>query len=120
MNELPHKLIIGTLGEIFTQLRLLEYGVQSVSPHKDTGNDLIAIKGEIFRTIQIKTTFNPEGHTRIPPDLDRAFHILALVELKIKDGNLSLDESKIFLLWKEQSFGERKLLTKSLVSEFWL
>ena len=56
MNPLHEDLAKGTLGEIFVQLRLLQYGVQAAPPIKDSGNDLIAIKEGSFKAIQVKTT----------------------------------------------------------------
>lgn len=55
-NTLPKNLSIGTIGELLVQLRLLEFGVQAAPPIKDSGNDLIAIKGEVVKFIQIKTS----------------------------------------------------------------
>lgn len=52
LHKNAHK---GTLGELLVQLRLLEYGVQAAPPIKDTGDDLIAIKGETVKFIQVKT-----------------------------------------------------------------
>jgi hypothetical protein len=55
MNPLSPTLQTGTLGELLVQIRLLQHDVQSVSPHKDTGNDLLAVKDEALRAIQVKT-----------------------------------------------------------------
>lgn len=57
-NPLPMTTHIGTLGEPLVQLRLLEFGVQAASPIRDSGNDLIAIKGRIVKFIQVKTKIN--------------------------------------------------------------
>ena len=56
MNLLDPNLQTGIIGELLVQIRLLQYDVQAVATHKDTGNDLLATKGEIFRAIQVKTT----------------------------------------------------------------
>ena len=40
MNRLHPNLHTGTLGELLVQLRLLQYDVQAVATHKDTGNAL--------------------------------------------------------------------------------
>lgn len=48
-NPLPKTTYIGTVGELLVQLRLLEFGVQSAPPIRDSGNDLIAIKGRVVK-----------------------------------------------------------------------
>jgi len=53
MNSLSDTFLKGTFGELFVQLRLLQYEIQAAQPLKDTGNDLIAIKGEVFKAIQV-------------------------------------------------------------------
>lgn len=94
-NPLPPPLASGTLGEIFVQLRLLQFGVQAAPPIKDTGNDLVAFHGRTVRTIQVKTSTN-----RISKDrrLPRHYDILALVLLHSADGAIALDSSRIFLV----------------------
>jgi hypothetical protein len=54
MNPLPFKLNTGTFGELFTQFRLLQFDVQAAAPLKDTGNDLIAVRGEVLRAISVR------------------------------------------------------------------
>ena len=44
-NPIPKNMKTGTIGELLVQLRLLQYNVQAAPPIKDSGNDLIAIKG---------------------------------------------------------------------------
>ena len=56
MNPISEEIKIGTIGEILVQLRLLQYNVQSAPALKDSGNDLIAVRGEIFKAIQVKTS----------------------------------------------------------------
>jgi hypothetical protein len=109
MNELPPSIEKGTFGEIFLQLRLLQYSVQAAPPLKDTGNDLIAVRRNCFRAIQVKTTANGfpiEIDLNKLPDL---YHILALVlfvDLEYNDGahdfSVSLDKARIFLLRHDQ------------------
>jgi hypothetical protein len=78
VNPLPDSLAKGSLGEIFVQLKLLQYGVQAAPPLKDTGNDLIAIKGDVFKAIQVKTTTKK---TFSLDKLPKKYHLLALVQL---------------------------------------
>ena len=100
-NPLSANLKTGTLGELLVQIRLLQYGVQSAPPLKDTGNDLIALKGNVCRAIQIKTlgigvdVFNLDGN-----ELKRDFDILALVNLRGENEEIYFDKSEIYLLWK--------------------
>ncbi len=56
MNPLSKTCITGTIGELLVQLRLFQYGVQAAPPLKDSGNDLIAVRRETFRAVQVKTT----------------------------------------------------------------
>jgi len=68
--------------ELLVQLRLLEYGVQAAPPLKDSGNDLIAIKGREFRAIQVKATRDAKGFDFNGKELaERLYDILALVQL---------------------------------------
>ena len=87
----------GTLGELLVQIRLLQYGVQAAPPIKDSGNDLIAIKGEVFRAIQVKTTSGPRFSKASLPVW---YHILAVVQLKRRGNQIELDQSKVFLIPK--------------------
>lgn len=98
VNILDDAKITGTIGELLVQLRLLEYDIQAAPPLKDSGNDLIAIKGEIFKAIQVKTSRIDKF---ILTNL-REFHILALVHLISENTNILLDESKIYLLLKNE------------------
>ena len=106
MNSLSDTFLTGTFGELLVQLRLLQYEVQAAPPLKDSGNDLIAIKGESFKAIQVKTTgeshkiaFNFKGLSK------KKYHLLALVFLDQKESDepnaLSIDECKIYLLNNE-------------------
>ena len=56
MNKITDNLKLGTVGELLVQLRLLEFDVQAAPPLKDSGNDLIAIRGIAMRAIQVKAT----------------------------------------------------------------
>lgn len=96
MNRLPYETKTGTMGELIVQLRLLQYGIQAAPPLKDSGNDLIAVRGSIFRAIQVKTTGNSDGTWRIPRN--KRYHILALVRLRVRNSQLYLDETEVYLL----------------------
>ncbi len=112
-NVLTKNILKGTLGELLVQLRLLEFGIQAAPPLKDTGNDLIAIKGEVVKFIQIKT----ESRLRNLPDV---YHLIAIVDLKYDNQvNLCLDQSKIWILIKGMSLVEKRILNQTLVDEIW-
>ena len=121
MNPLEDKKITGTLGEILVQLRLLQYGVQASKPLEDSGNDLIAIKGEVFKAIQVRTTADDNPFAK-PKKL---YHILAYVKLISKGDELLLDKSEIYLIRKEdvesEGFDQGKIdhcrITLGLVEE---
>lgn len=99
MNPITSNITTGTLGELLVQIRLLQYGVQAAPPLKDSGNDLIAVYRETFQAIQVKTTTN--GVYQLP-DESRLYHILAVVELVRDDRGISLDESNIYLIKKDE------------------
>lgn len=100
MNPITDNLQTGTIGEILVQLRLLEHKVQAAPPIKDSGNDLIAVRGEAFRAIQVKTT---TGNRFNKNNLPKSFHILAVVQLVSDEARILLDESKIFLVPYERA-----------------
>jgi len=92
----------GTIGELLVQTRLLQYGVQAASPIKDSGNDLIALKGYAIKTIQVKTC---TASFKTPLDLPEKYHLVALVKLHGYDTELLLDRTKIYLVPREQIAG---------------
>jgi hypothetical protein len=94
-NPITDKIRIGTFGELLVQLRLLEHDVQAAPPIKDSGNDLIAVRGESFRGIQVKTTAGKRVDAR---NLPEHYHIIALVYLCADDKNVFLDKSRVFLI----------------------
>ncbi|MFX0037454.1 MAG: hypothetical protein ACFE9I_17665 [Candidatus Hermodarchaeota archaeon] len=98
MNPISKEIKIGTIGEILVQLRLLQYNVQAAPALKDSGNDLIAVKGDIFRAIQVKTSTKDKFNLK---DLHK-YHILALVKLVGENDSIYLDQSKIFLLQESE------------------
>lgn len=97
-NPITENMKTGTIGELLVQLRLLQYGVQAAPPLKDSGNDLIALKGYEVRTIQVKTST-----IGIPqfPNLPERYHLLALVRLRGHDETVFLDDSEIYLIPKD-------------------
>lgn len=96
-NPISPNLVTGTIGELLVQLRLLQYGVQAAPPLKDSGNDLVALKGYEVRTIQVKTSANGFPHFQ---NLPERYHLLALVMLRGHDDTLFLDETQIYLVPK--------------------
>lgn len=116
-NPLPPTTHIGTIGELFAQLRLLEYGIQAASPIIDSGNDLIAIKDEVVKFIQIKTSENGIFNTS---DLPEVYHLVVLVELKkSRNGSLLLDASTLYFFKKGENISQKKELTKELANQIW-
>jgi hypothetical protein len=101
MNPISTSLKIGTLGELLVQLRLLQFDVQAAPPLKDSGNDLIAIRGEAMRAIQIKTTTGDHFEFDLL-SLPTLYHGLALVKLVGEDQMLYLDDCRVFLLPKPE------------------
>ena len=112
-NPLPTNTHKGTIGELLVQLRLLEYGIQAASPIKDSGNDLIAIKGEVVKFVQVKTEVRQRN-------LPKIYHLVASVDLKYsKQGDLLIDESKIYIIEKGKTNRDRQKLTKKLADKIW-
>jgi nitrogen fixation protein len=94
-NSITDNVKIGTIGELLVQLRLLEHDVQAAPPIKDSGNDLIAVKGEAFRGVQVKTTAGARVHQR---ELPKHYHILAVVLLEANEIEIFLDKSMVYLV----------------------
>jgi hypothetical protein len=125
-NPITDEVKIGTIGELLVQLRLLLYGVQAAPPLKDSGNDLIAIKGECVKFIQVKTT-KGDSFSSLNELKDKVFHILALVKIESSEDNISLDKSKIYLIPKDKvkntfninGTNNNYLLSKELVESLW-
>jgi hypothetical protein len=47
MNPVDDDAVIGKIGEMLVQLRLLLHSIQAAPPILDSGNDLIALKAEL-------------------------------------------------------------------------
>ncbi len=101
-NPISDAIRTGTLGELLVQLRLLQYDVQAAPPLKDSGNDLIALRGFVVRTIQVKTTAG--ALPAWPPDA-KQYHVLAVVRLEGENRDLFLDKSDVFLVPKRELHG---------------
>lgn len=103
MNSLPTTVTQGAFAEILVQLLLLKYEIQAAPPIKDSGNDLIAICGEEFRAIQVKS-FTKEPMEFKLSELPNLYHILALVRLdpEANGYDFSLEKCRVFLLKKEE------------------
>lgn len=95
MNPISDNLVKGTLGELLVQARLLCYGVQAAPPLKDSGNDLIAVKGPVMRAMQVKATRN---FRYVAPSKKSAYHILAVVQLIGEGQFVDFQSSKIYLI----------------------
>jgi hypothetical protein len=98
-NPISKAIKIGTVGELLVQLRLLQYGVQAAPPIKDSGNDLVALKGFAVRCVQVKTTTK---HIPAWPPEGKLYHLLAVVQLEGEDHALYLDRSTIYLLSRQE------------------
>ncbi|MFZ2252809.1 MAG: hypothetical protein WAW13_01390 [Minisyncoccia bacterium] len=114
-NPLPRTTLVGTLGELFSQLQLLEFGIQSAPPIKDSGNDLIALKGRIVKLIQIKTKLDGKSYSQ---ELPEVYDLVFYVDLMIDDvGKISFDKTTINV---SNSVGEKMgLLTQTLADNIW-
>jgi len=98
-NPLPSRMETGLVGELLVQLRLLEFGVQAAPPIRDTGNDLVALRGYQVRLVQVKSTWTTMVQVRGLPD---KYNLLAVVFLK-KDGDgFKLDDSSVHLISRHQ------------------
>jgi hypothetical protein len=94
-NPISNNIKTGTLGELLVQIRLLQYGVQAAPPLKDSGNDLIAVLGESFKGVQVKTTATRNLQWQ---NLPEHYHLLALVDLAGEESEILLDETPVYLV----------------------
>lgn len=117
-NKLPPKMRIGTLGEIFVQLRLLEFDIQAAPPIKDSGNDLVAIKGTSIKLLQVKTSLHRTPSPR-GKHLPEIYDLIALVRLRLENDKIDLEKSKIWILKKGDLIQEKQELTRSVVEVLW-
>jgi hypothetical protein len=123
-NPISIQLTKGTFGELLVQLRLLQFDVQAAPPLKDSGNDLIAIRGDAIRSVQIKAT---EAKKRPAwPKRKRKYHLVAFVRIVREDRVLQLDQSHVYLFCRKERMArvsqswsklDRFLLTSQRVDE---
>jgi hypothetical protein len=104
-NPSPPKKIQGTIGELLTQIRFLQYGVELSIPVIDSGNDIVALKGKKVKLIQVKTKKHNSKRWNFP-NL-REYDILVLINFG-EDEN-KLDEAKIYLLSKEEVSNKKSI-----------
>lgn len=98
-NPISPELTLGTIAELLVQASLLQYDVQAAPPLKDSGNDLIAIRGAAIRAIQIKATRSSRYGA---PQARKRYDILAAVRMRGNDRRIYFDHCDIFLLEKHQ------------------
>ena len=116
MNPLTNEIRVGTIGELLVVLRLLEYDIQACFTLKDTGNDLIAVKDSIVKSIQVKSTL--QNHWTSPRSSSK-YDVLALVLLVASDGHYNLENSKIYMLSKNE-VGERTSINLENIRDYQL
>lgn len=104
MNELPERneLYKGALGELIVRAVLFAHGVDASRPCADTGNDLIAVKGDQFRAVQVKSSV-VDLVEKILDLGERRFHILAFVFFpKGSNRPYSVRDARVFLLGRDE------------------
>jgi hypothetical protein len=99
MNQITDRVHTGTVGELLVQIRLLQYGVQAAPPIKDSGNDLIAVNGDVFRAVSVRTTQTGQF---TKPETVRLYHVLAVVHLLGEDRDIWLDQSRVYLIPRDR------------------
>ena len=102
MNALYATTKQGTIGELIVQLRLLEYDIQAAPPIKDSGNDLIAIRGARFRAIQVRCSVSGKINK---PKKKISYHILAVVKLPKKNGRFATSKAEVYLFPQKEVDG---------------
>lgn len=105
---------IGTIGELLTQIRLLEYEIEPTIPLIDSGNDIIAIKDDIVKYIQVKTRSYDKTIWRFK-NL-RNYHILVLI--KLSKNPTDLDQAKIYFLSKKEVAGRTSIGCDTIEDKF--
>ena len=108
-NPISPQLTKGTFGELLVQLRLLQFDVQAAPPLKDSGNDLIAIRGDAIRCVQVKATESKKRPAW--PKRKKKYHLLAIVRVVSEGRTLRLDQCDVYLFWQEE--------TRARVSRSW-
>ena len=109
-NSSPPKKIQGTIGELLTQIRFLQCGVELSIPVIDSGNDIVALKGKKVKLIQVKTKKHNSKRWNFP-NL-REYDILVLINFG-EDEN-KLDEAEIYLLSKKKVSNKKSIGLRSV------
>ena len=99
MNPLYATTKQGTIAELLVQLRLLEHDIQAAPPVKDSGNDLIAIRGKTFRAVQVRST---TIEVIDKPKVDVLYDVLAVVQFPTNDGRIVTRDAEIYLFSKDE------------------
>lgn len=116
-NPLTNSVTTGTIGELLVQLKLLEFGIQASFPLKDSGNDLIGIKGRAIKLIQIKTT---KSDIRSLKNLPAIYDFIFLVYLKeLEDSTIDYNNSKIYIIEGDKPLNSKVLMTRNVVNRLW-
>jgi hypothetical protein len=99
LNPISKEIKTGTIGELLVQIRLLQHDVQAAPPLKDSGNDLIAVKGRELRAISVRTTKTG----KVDKPKDQLYDVLAVVNLSGTEREIDLDKSDVFLIPREKA-----------------
>ena len=126
MNPITDHTRQGTIGELLVQLRLLQFEIQASFPLNDSGNDLIAFRSNVARTLQVKTKlrFNQKGKVVLKRQklIRRDFDILALVVLNIDTTDeltdLRVDGCETYFMSKTVAV-ERSTFSKKYLGNFY-
>lgn len=97
MNQLTSRVTSGTIGELLVQIRLLQFAVQAAPPLRDSGNDLIAVRGRRVKSFQVRTAWNRRPAApkyRTPREYDG----VAFVRLAGTPEDIHLDQSAVYLV----------------------
>ena len=114
MNPVGDDAVSGKIGEMLVQLRLLLHSIQAAPPILDSGNDLIALKGRVIKSIQVKTKKFETQNWSIKPT-DRDYDIIALVGLA--QNSEKLGEAKVYLLSKNDLEGRVSSISPSVIKD---
>ena len=114
MNPVGDDAVSGKIGEMLVQLRLLLHSIQAAPPILDSGNDLIALKGRVIKSIQVKTRKFETQNWNIR-STDRDYDIIALVELA--QNSEKLGEAKVYLLSKNDLEGRVSSISPSVIKD---
>ena len=99
MNPIYSTTKLGTLGELLVQLRLLQHDVQAAQPLKDSGNDLIAIRGHQLRAVQVRCTTT--GYVN-KPGKNVLYDILVVVHVDDPATWRGVAEANVYLFTRSE------------------